>query len=52
VSRSAGISILTVRSDKIAAAHFYLEPIEQESGDVNAAVSMAVRGTGGSGERP
>jgi ketosteroid isomerase-like protein len=52
VSRSAGISILTVRGDKIAAAHFYLEPIEQESGDVNAAVSMAVRGTGGSGERP
>lgn len=50
VSRSAGISILTVRGDKIAGAHFYLEPVERESGDVNAAVSMAVRGTGG--ERP
>lgn len=52
VSRAAGISILTLRGDKIAAAHFYLEPVEQESGDVDAAVSLAVHGAAGSGERP
>ena len=51
VTRSAGISILTVRSNKIAAAHFYLEQVEHESGDVDAAVSTAVRGAGRSGER-
>lgn len=50
VSSAAGISILTVRGDKIAAAHFYLEPVEHESGDADAAVSMAVRGAAGSGE--
>jgi hypothetical protein len=46
------VAIFTVRDDRIAAAHFYLEPVEHESGDVNAAVSMAVRGAAGSGDRP
>jgi ketosteroid isomerase-like protein len=44
VSASAGVAIFTVRNDVITAAHFYLEPVEHESGDVNAAVRMAVHG--------
>lgn len=51
VMRSAGVAILTVRDDSIAAAHFYLEPVEHMSGDVNAAVSMAVRGESRDGDR-
>jgi len=50
VTRSAGVAILTVRDDSIAAAHFYLEPVEHVSGDVNTAVSVAVRGATGAGE--
>jgi ketosteroid isomerase-like protein len=42
VTSSAGVAILTVRGDSIAAAHFYLEPIEHESGDVNDAIRVAV----------
>lgn len=34
----AGVAILTVRDDELAAVRFYLEPVERESGDVNAAV--------------
>ena len=33
--------------DKIAAAQFYLEPVDQDSGDVNQAVSEAVHGAAG-----
>jgi ketosteroid isomerase-like protein len=50
VTSSAGVAILTIRDDRIAAAHFYLEPVEHESGDVNAAVSAAVHGAAGSGD--
>ncbi|MDQ0665360.1 ketosteroid isomerase-like protein [Arthrobacter ulcerisalmonis] len=50
VQRAAGVSILTVRDGKIAAAHFYLEPVEHESGDVDAAIGMAVGGAAGRGE--
>jgi ketosteroid isomerase-like protein len=49
VMRSAGVSILTVRDDRIAAARFYLEPVDHDSGDVNQAISEAVRGAGGGG---
>jgi ketosteroid isomerase-like protein len=34
----AGVAIFTLRSDRIAAVHFYLEPVEHDSGDVDAAV--------------
>jgi ketosteroid isomerase-like protein len=51
VMRSAGVSILTVRDDRIAAAQFYLEPIDPDSGDVNQAISEAVRGAAGGGVR-
>ena len=50
VTSSAGVAIFTVRDDRIAAAHFYLEPVEHESGNVNAAVARAVRGAAGSGD--
>jgi ketosteroid isomerase-like protein len=50
VTSSAGVAIFTVRGDRIAAAHFYLEPVEHESGDVDAAVRMAVRGAAGDGD--
>ncbi|MEC5193075.1 MULTISPECIES: nuclear transport factor 2 family protein [unclassified Arthrobacter] len=50
VTASAGVAIFTVRDDRIAAAHFYLEPVENESGDVNAAVRTAVRGAAGGGD--
>jgi ketosteroid isomerase-like protein len=46
VTSAAGVAILTVRDDKITAAHFYLEPVEHESGDVNAAVRVAVGAPG------
>ena len=38
----AGVAIFTVRDDRLAAVRFYLEPVERESGDVNAAVRSAV----------
>ncbi len=47
VQRAAGVSILTVRDDKIAAAQFYLEPLDQDSGDVNQAVREAAFGAAG-----
>jgi ketosteroid isomerase-like protein len=34
----AGVAIFTVRDDKLAVVRFYLEPVEHDSGDVNAAV--------------
>ncbi|MDI3195665.1 nuclear transport factor 2 family protein [Pseudarthrobacter sp. AL07] len=51
VQRAAGVSILTVRDDKIAAAQFYLEPVDDGPGDVNEAISSAVGGATG-GDRP
>jgi ketosteroid isomerase-like protein len=39
-----GVIIFGVRDDHIVSARFYLEPVEQTSGDVNAAVDHAVRG--------
>ncbi|OMH26694.1 hypothetical protein BKD30_04715 [Tersicoccus phoenicis] len=45
VISSAGVAILAIRDDRIAAARFYLEPVERESGDVNAAVRTTVTGT-------
>ena len=50
VQRAAGVSILTVRDDRIAAAHFYLEPVEHESGDADAAIGMAVGGAAARGD--
>ena len=47
VQRAVGVSILTVRDDKIAAAQFYLEPVDQDSGDVNQAVREAAYGAAG-----
>lgn len=35
----AGVAIYEIRDAKIASARFYLEPVEQTSGDVDAAVS-------------
>lgn len=40
-----GIIIFTVTDDRIAAARFYLEPVESSSGDVNAAVHAALNPT-------
>lgn len=34
----AGVSIFTVRADRIAGVRFYLEPVDHGSGDINAAV--------------
>ena len=50
VTRSAGVSIFTVRDGRIAAVQFYLEPVDHDSGDVNQAVSMVVRGAAGGGD--
>lgn len=47
VQRAAGVAIFTLRDDKIAAAQFYLEPVDQDSGDVNEAVREAVHGAAG-----
>ncbi|WP_369045545.1 nuclear transport factor 2 family protein [Sinomonas sp. P10A9] len=38
----AGVSIFTLDADAIAAVRFYLEPVERESGDVNANVHSIV----------
>lgn len=40
----AGVAIFTLRAGRIAAVRFYLEPVEHDSGDVNAAV-RSVTGT-------
>jgi ketosteroid isomerase-like protein len=40
----AGVVIFTVDDDHIAAARFYLEPVESTSGDVNAAVDRMTAG--------
>jgi hypothetical protein len=42
----AGVVIFSVEEDCIASARFYLEPVETATGDVNAAVEQAIRGTG------
>ena len=34
----AGVAIFTVRADRIAGVHFYLEPVDHGIGDINAAV--------------
>lgn len=47
VQQAAGVAIFTLRGDKIAAAEFYLEPVDQDSGDVNQAVREAVHGAAG-----
>ena len=49
VQHAAGVSILTVRDDRIAAAQFYLEPVDHGSGDVDEAISEAVHGAAGGG---
>jgi hypothetical protein len=38
------VVIFTVRGDRIASARFYVEPIEQQSGDVDDAIRVAVHG--------
>lgn len=40
----AGVIIFGVRGDHITSARFYLEPVEQTSGDVGSAVRRAVQG--------
>jgi ketosteroid isomerase-like protein len=47
VQQAAGVAIFTLRDDKIAAAQFYLEPVDQDPGDVNEAVREAVHGAAG-----
>jgi len=47
IQLAAGVSILTVRDDRIAAARFYLEPVDQDSGGVDDAISEAVHGAAG-----
>jgi len=39
----AGVIIFNVREHHITSARFYLEPVEQNSGDASAAVERAVR---------
>jgi ketosteroid isomerase-like protein len=39
----AGVIIFDVSADRIARARFYLEPVEQTSGEVNAAVERALK---------
>jgi hypothetical protein len=41
----AGVIIFDVSEDRIVRARFYLEPVEQTSGDVDAAVERAVSPT-------
>ena len=50
VQRAAGVSILTVRHDRIAAAQFYLEPVDNDSGDVDEAIRAVVHEEAGSGD--
>ena len=44
----AGVAIFTVRRERIASVHFYLEPVERSSGDIDD----AVRATAGAGLEP
>lgn len=44
ISAATGVVIFTVRGDRIASARFYVEPIEQQSGDVDDAIRVAVHG--------
>jgi ketosteroid isomerase-like protein len=39
----AGVIIFGVSDNRIVSARFYLEPVEQTSGDVNAAVERALK---------
>jgi hypothetical protein len=39
----AGVIIFGISQDRIARARFYLEPVEQTSGDVDAAVQRAMQ---------
>ncbi|TQJ33409.1 nuclear transport factor 2 family protein [Arthrobacter sp. SLBN-122] len=47
----AGVAIFSIRADRISAVRFYLEPVERDSADVNAAV-RAVAGADPDGARP
>jgi hypothetical protein len=38
------VSIFTVRADRIAGAHFYLEPVDHGPGDINDAIRTATTG--------
>jgi hypothetical protein len=40
----AGVIIFGVSEDRIVSARFYLEQVEQTSGDVDTAVERAVQG--------
>ncbi|WP_314216080.1 nuclear transport factor 2 family protein [Pseudarthrobacter equi] len=51
VQCAAGVAIFTLRNERIAAAQFYLEPVDHDSADVNEAVREAVQGVAG-GDRP
>ena len=51
----AGVAIFTVWADLIAGVHFYLEPVDHGSGDINAAVretTSAPAASAGSSARP
>lgn len=47
----AGVAIFSLREDQLSAVRFYLEPVERESGDVNAAIRALV-GADTEGVRP
>ncbi|RAX47131.1 nuclear transport factor 2 family protein [Arthrobacter sp. AQ5-06] len=47
----AGVAIFTVSGDRLSAIRFYLEPVEHESGDVDAAI-RAVAGLDSQGSQP
>ncbi|MDQ0768229.1 ketosteroid isomerase-like protein [Pseudarthrobacter defluvii] len=47
----AGVAIFSLRNDRIAGVRFYLEPVDRDTTDVNAAV-QAVTGAGTEGARP
>jgi len=44
----AGVGIFSLRGNQVSAVRFYLEPVDQDAGDVNAAV-RAIAGTGSEG---
>jgi hypothetical protein len=44
-SAMAGVIVFKVAEDHIASARFYLEPVERDGGDVDAAVGRAVEGS-------
>ncbi len=43
--RMRGVVIFTISNDLITSARFYLEPVEQSSGDINAATRQVVGAT-------